>query len=462
MSLNILQLSKRSIDDPGLPSTSFLILCSAFVFLMVPGLGLFYSGLSNYKNALSNIMIVMLVYCVVAIQWLMFGFSLSFSETGSPFIGNFDYAGLNSIEITPLELTAPQVPGIAFSLYQLQFAGITVAIIFGSVAERFRILPALVFSYFWTTLVYDVVAYWTWGARGWLRNMSCLSSLSLDSLPCGKGSYDYAGGGPVHVASGFAALAYCLIVGQRKSFVKFQESKPHNLMNVFLGTSLIWFGWFGFNGGSAIASSPRAALSAMVTLFSSVTGALFYCILDFFKTQKWSLEKFCTGAVAGLVIITPASGYIAPWAAFVMSILGILAVRSCINLKHYFGFDDTLDAFGIHGVGGVVGGILTGVFADSRMAEFDKTTINGGWINNHFDQIGYQIAATLVIAVYSFFISSLLLLIIDRIPGLHLRISEKKESSGLDISLVGEDAYLINNNNHNKTEVSTRDSFWNL
>ena len=456
-------MSSFQINDPGLPSTSFLILCSALVFLMVPGLGLFYSGLSNSKNALSNIMIVMLVYCVVAIQWLMFGFSLSFSETGSPFIGNFDYAGLNSIEINALELTAPQVPGIAFSLYQLQFAGITVAIIFGSVAERFRILPALVFSYFWTTLVYDFVAYWTWGARGWSRNMSCLSSLSLDSLPCGKGSYDYAGGGPVHVASGFAALAYCLIVGQRKSFVNFQESKPHNLMNVFLGTSLIWFGWFGFNGGSAIASSPRAALSAIVTLFGSVTGALFYCMLDFFKTKKWSLEKFCTGAVAGLVIITPASGYIAPWAAFTMSILGILAVRSCINLKHYFGFDDTLDAFGIHGVGGVVGSILTGVFADSRIAEFDETKINGGWINNRFDQIGYQIASTLAIAVYSFFISSLLLLIIDRIPGLHLRVSEEEESSGLDISLIGEDAYNNNNNNNNnKSEVPFRESFWNI
>jgi Amt family ammonium transporter len=155
---------------------------------MVPGLGLFYSGLSDYKNALSNIMIVMLVYCVVAIQWLMFGFSLSFSETGSPFIGNFNYAGLSRVEIDSLKLTASPVPGIAFSLYQLQFAGITVAIIFGSVAERLRVLPALVFSFFWTTLVYDFVAYWTWGARGWLKNMACLDSTSLENTPCGVGA----------------------------------------------------------------------------------------------------------------------------------------------------------------------------------------------------------------------------------------------------------------------------------
>ena len=176
------------INDPGLASTSFLIWCSAFVFLMVPGLGLFYSGLSDYKNALSNIMIVMLVYCVVAIQWLMFGFSLSFSETGSPFVGNFDYAGLSRVDLAPLELTAPQVPGVAFSMYQLQFAGITAAIIFGSVAERFRVLPALVFAFFWTTFVYDIVAYWTWGARGWLKNMACLGSTALDSTPCGIGA----------------------------------------------------------------------------------------------------------------------------------------------------------------------------------------------------------------------------------------------------------------------------------
>ena len=176
------------IEDPGLASTSFLIWCSAFVFLMVPGLGLFYSGLSDYKNALSSIMVVMLVYCVVAIQWLMFGFSLTFSETSGPFIGNFEYAGLGSVEISPLKIAASAVPGIAFSLYQLQFAGITVAIIFGSVAGRFRILPALVFAFLWTTLVYDFVAYWTWGARGWLRNLSCLETTSPDASPCGRGA----------------------------------------------------------------------------------------------------------------------------------------------------------------------------------------------------------------------------------------------------------------------------------
>jgi Amt family ammonium transporter len=215
-------------------------------------------------------------------------------------------------------------------------------------------------------------------------------------------------------------------------------------MNVFLGTSLIWFGWFGFNGGSAIASSPRAALAAMVTVLGSATGGLFYCFLHFLTTKKWSLEKFCTGAVAGLVIITPASGYVAPWAALVMTILGTLAVRACINLKHHLGFDDTLDAFGIHGVGGVVGSILTGVFADSRIASFDKSEIFGGWINNNYVQVWYQIVATISIAAYSFVISSVLLLAIDRIPGLNLRATENEENLGLDGTLIGEEAYLMN------------------
>lgn len=232
-------------------------------------------------------------------------------------------------------------------------------------------------------------------------------------------------------------------MGKRKAFVKFQESKPHNLLNVFLGTSMLWFGWFGFNGGSAIASSPRAALAAMVTVTGSATGGLFWSLLEFLATKKWSMEKFCAGAVAGLVIITPASGFVAPWAALVMTVLGIIAVRACTGLKHYLNFDDTLDAFGIHGVGGVIGSILTGIFADARMGAFDGTAINGGWISQNYVQVGYQLAGTVAIAVYSFVVSAGLLLVINRIPGLHLRVSESEEMNGLDILQIGEEAYLM-------------------
>ncbi len=234
-------------------------------------------------------------------------------------------------------------------------------------------------------------------------------------------------------------------MGKRKSFAKFEESKPHNLINVFVGTSMLWVGWFGFNGGSAIASSPRAALAAFNTVIGAATGALTWNLWDFLLTKKWSMEKFCAGAVAGLVIITPGSGFVEPWAALIMTLIGIVGVRLCHRMKHHLGFDDTLDAFGIHGVGGVVGNILTGVFADSRIGAFDQTVINGGWISQNFIQVGYQIAGTVAIAAYSFILSACLLLIIDKIPGLQLRSTEFEEVSGLDHMQIGEEAFLMEN-----------------
>lgn len=281
----------------------------------------------------------------------------------------------------------------------------------------------------------------------------CFFTLKID---------DYAGGGPVHVASGFAALAYCLILGKRKSFVKFQESKPHNLVNVFLGTSMLWVGWFGFNGGSAIASSPRAALAAFVTVIGAAAGAFFWVTLDHLGTKKWSVEKLCAGAVAGLVIVTPASGFIAPWAALIMTLLGVVAVRSCISMKHHLGFDDTLDAFGIHGVGGVIGNLLTGVFADARIGTYDGSAINGGWISNNFIQVGYQLAGTVAIAAYSFIITAILLLIIDKIPGLQLRVTDFEEISGLDYFKIGEEAYLMSIENHGHSSLVESDKGPNL
>ena len=234
-------------------------------------------------------------------------------------------------------------------------------------------------------------------------------------------------------------------MGRRKSFAKFQGSKPHNLINVFVGTSMLWVGWFGFNGGSAIASSPRAALAAFVTVIAAATGALTWVLWDFLLTKKWSLEKFCAGAVAGLVIITPGSGFVQPWAALVMTLIGIVGVRLCHRMKYHLGFDDTLDAFGIHGVGGVVGSILTGVFADSRVGAFDNSDVRGGWYSQYITQVGYQIAGTVAIAAYSFILSACLLLIIDKIPGLQLRSTEFEEVSGLDHIQIGEEAFLMEN-----------------
>jgi Amt family ammonium transporter len=339
-----------------------------------------------------------------------------------------------------LPLTAPQVPSVAFALYQLQFATVTAAIIFGAASERFRILPGMIFVFLWTTFVYDFVAYWTWGARGWVKNLACLNTLGLDSTPCAIGSYDYAGGGPVHVASGFAGLAYAMLVGKRKGY-GVDEFRPHNLFNVFLGTALLWFGWFGFNGGSAIASSPRAAMAAFVTVVAAACGALSWTLLEFIQTKKWSAEAFCAGAVSGLVVITPASGYVAPWAAIVMGLSGGLVVAYSVKLKSLLGIDDALDAFGLHGVGGIWGNLLTGIFAQKWIGSLDGSTINGGWIEGNWIQFAYQLAGTIAIASFSFGVSYILLFILNKIPGLQLRTTEEEERMGADLGEMGELAY---------------------
>ena len=440
--------SSTPFVETGFASTAFIVLSSALVFLMTPAVGLLYSGLSNSKNALTMIMLSMLAYAIVAIQWVVFGFSLTFSETGSFFMGDFSWAGMTQIGSQSLPLTAPQMPSIAFALYQLQFAAVTVAIIFGAVSERVRIVPACVFMFIWTTVIYDPTAYWTWGARGWLKSLTCLNSLQ-DAVPCGLGAIDFAGGGPVHMASGFSALAYCLLIGQRKNP---QNSRPHNLTNVFIGTALLWFGWFGFNGASAFGATPRAAMAAFVTTVAAASGALGWVAVDALRTRKLSGIGFCSGALAGLVGITPASGFVAPWAAIVIGALTAMACNVACSAKVYIGFDDSLDAFGLHGVGGFVGNVLTGVFAQKWVALLDGTVINGGAVDGFPMQIGYQVAGSVAISGYAFIGSLIILFVLDKIPGLNLRISEEEELNGSDAHQMGEIAYTLQNN-------STTDSF---
>jgi Amt family ammonium transporter len=422
------------VVDPGLPSTAYILTNAALVFIMTPALGLFYAGMSHSKNALTVLTISFQCMIIVTIQWFILGFSLSFSDTGSAFLGNFEYALLFSVDAKALPM-AMAVPGVAFCLYQLQFAAVTPAIIFGSVAERARILPAMVFIFVWTTLVYDVVAYWTWGYKGWIRNMSC-----LDTLQCGEGAYDFAGGGPIHIASGFSGLAYCLVVGKR---IKVREIRPHHLSNVVLGTGLMWMGWFGFNGGSAIASTPRAATAALVTTISAACSGFTWTMFDYFFSKRVSALSVCSGIVAGLVTITPASGFVAPWAAAIIGITSGFLVNLGCRCKNYLGYDDTLDAFGIHGIGGMVGGILTGVFHQKYITELDGVVSTGGAFDGNWNKVGQQIAACLAVAAWSFFVSYALLLIINIIPGLHLRITTEEETRGQDYSEIGEAAYIF-------------------
>ncbi|KAI8809817.1 ammonium transporter AmtB-like domain-containing protein [Cladochytrium replicatum] len=428
--------------DSGYASTGFLIWGGALVFLMIPGLGFFYSGMSRSKNALSMIMITMLALAVVMVQWACIGFSLAFSESGSPFIGDCAHCGLKNVDARALPLTAPTVPSVVFSFYQMMFACITPAIIFGGPAERFRLLPATIFVLIWTTIVYDPVAYWTWSARGWLKNISCLETTALSSTPCGIGSLDFAGGGPVHVCSGFSALAFSIVLGRRRRG-RNESFRPHNMTLVFLGTALLWFGWFGFNAGSAITATPRAGMAAMVTTLATAAGALSWTFWDMIFSGNMSGLGFCSGAVAALVAITPAAGYVAPWAALVIGALaGVICNLGC-RLKGFLGFDDALDAWGVHGVGGMVGNVLTGFFAQKSIAALDGSVIPGGAMDGHWIQLGYQVAGTAAIAGYSFVVSYVVLRLIHLIPGLQLRPTDEYEQIGADIAEMGEIGYEI-------------------
>lgn len=446
------QVMASALNDPthtegaqevGYASIGFVIVCTALVMLMTPGVGLLYSGLSRTKNALTIVMISFLSYAVVSLQWVLFGFSLAFSEASSSFIGNADFVGLRNVGTQALSLTAvTTIPTVLFSVYQMQFAAVTVAIIFGSVTERIRLIPSMAFMFVWTTLIYDPVTYWTWAARGWIRNMSCLSSLA--DKPCQVGGLDFAGGGPVHMASGAAALAFCLFLGHRKR-IGHDEFKPHNVTNVFLGCALLWFGWFGFNAGSALAATPRAAMAGFVTTLAASAGALAWVIVDYARIRKLSGVGFCSGALAGLIGITPASGFVSPWASIVIGTVSGIVCCYAIRLKDMLGYDDSLDAFGLHGVGGFVGSIMTALFASKDLvASLDGGVIEGGaFIDGTWKLLGYNLAGSAAILGYSFVGTFVILFVLSKIPGLHFRPNHDDEMLGGDLGEMGEVAYEL-------------------
>ncbi|RKP08174.1 ammonium transporter AmtB-like domain-containing protein [Thamnocephalis sphaerospora] len=403
---------------------AWVLASTALVFIMVPGVGYFYSGMARSKNALSLIFLSMLSLAVVGVEWFIWGYSLSLSENGSVFIGNLNHAFLMDVGDKP-HPNGPTISGTVYCTYQSMFASITPALAFGAAAERSRILPALVFLFAWSTLVYNPVAYWTWAPNGWLRTL---------------GSLDYAGGTPVHMNSGFAALAYALVVGRRQGFGK-EQFKPHNYANIMLGTALLWFGWLGFNPGSAVAANGRAGIAAIVTNIAAATSGLTWLLLAYRHERKLSSFHFCSGAVAGLVAITPASGYVQPWAAFVFGIIAGAVCHFACDLKHRLGYDDALDVFAVHGVGGLVGNLLTGIFADASIATLDNASIPGGWINGNWIQLPIQLAASGAGAGWAFVITYIMLFIMDKIPALRLRVDEHEEILGLDASQMGELGY---------------------
>ncbi|KAF9926058.1 hypothetical protein BGZ65_007454 [Modicella reniformis] len=403
---------------------AWTLTCMALVWLMTPGIGYFYSGMARSKNALSLIMLSCCSLAVVSVQWFLFGYSLAFSKTGGKFIGNFDNAFLRDVLDAP-SVGSAKIPDMVFMIYQCMFASFTPALAIGAAAERGRILPTLVFIFLWTTFVYDFIAYWTWSNNGWSYVM---------------GGLDFAGGTPVHVSAGGAALAYAILLGKRDGDQK--DFRPHSMNNVVIGTCFLWFGWFGFNGGSALSASLRGAMAMVVTNLAASVGGITWVFLDYRHDRKLSVLGFCSGAVSGLVTITPGSGYVSPVSSIAIGFLGASACNMAVRLKHSFKYDDAFDVFAVHAVGGMVGNTLTGVFAQSWIAGLDGVTvIKGGWLDKNWIQVPYQIANSAAGFVWSFCVTYLILFIMNKVPGLTLRADLEQERSGLDLAELGETAY---------------------
>ncbi|KAG1558245.1 hypothetical protein G6F49_004675 [Rhizopus delemar] len=407
---------------------AWMLTSTALVWLMIPGVGYFYSGMARQKNALSLITACVLSLVVVSMEWFIWGYSLTFSKTSTnPFIGNLDNAFLRGV-LGDTSIASNTIPDLVYCIYQCMFAALTPALAIGAAAERARLLPMIIFIFIWSTLVYNVIAYWTWNPNGWSAEL---------------GAIDFAGGTPIHISSGAASLAYALILGRREGHDKKNDDfRPHNMSNVVLGTAFLWFGWFGFNGGSALSGNLRAAMACVVTNLAASVGAITWMCLDYRIEHKFSALGFCSGAIAGLVAITPSSGYVGPAPAIAIGFLGSFACNMAAHMKHWLKYDDVADVFAIHGVGGYVGSILTGIFAEAYIANLDgSTVIAGGWMNRNFIQLGYQLADCNAGMAWSFVITYIILFAMNRIPGLSLRVDRESELKGLDAAEIGEMAY---------------------
>ncbi|KAI8635174.1 ammonium transporter [Xylariaceae sp. FL1651] len=405
----------------------WMITATALVLLMIPGVGFFYSGLARRKSALSLIWLSVMATAVTTFQWFFWGYSLTFSHTASSFIGDLSNFGFKDVLAQP-SVGSSRLPDLMFAVYQGMFSAITVALATGAVAERGRMLPCIVFMLIWSTIIYDPIACWTWNPAGWSNKL---------------GGLDFAGGTPVHIASGTAALAYSMMLGKRRGHGTHELNyRPHNVTHIVIGTVFLWVGWFGFNAGSALSANLRAVMAAVVTNLAACVGGITWCVLDYRLERKWSTVGFCSGVVAGLVAITPGSGYVPSWAAVPFGVLGACFANYATKLKFMLQIDDSLDIFAVHAVGGIVGNILTAFFAADYIAHLDGVSvIHGGWVNHNWIQLAYQLADSVAGGVYSFGGTCIILFVINLIPGLKIRATEEAEILGIDDAEIGEFAY---------------------
>jgi ammonium transporter, Amt family len=404
--------------------TAWVLISAALVMLMTPGLAFFYGGLVRRKNFLSVLMQCFMALCIISLQWTIFGYSLAFGPDKGGLIGGLDWVGCCSVSSAPNADYAATVPHSAFMIFQMMFAVITPALIIGAFAERMRFAAFCVFMVLWTTLVYDPVAHWVWGAGGFLNKM---------------GALDFAGGTVVHINAGIAALAAALFLGKRQGYPH-DVSPPHNLPFGVLGAALLWFWWFGFNAGSALAANGLAASAMVVTHVAAAAAGLTWSVLDWFMHKKPTTLGMITGAVGGLVAITPAAGYVNPCGAICIGVgAGLLPWLAVTFLKNRLGYDDSLDAFGVHGVGGIWGAIATGLWCTKTVNDKADGLFYGGGVT----QLWIQFKAVGITIVYALVVSVALMWLVNRV--IKLRVTEHEERVGLDLTQHKESAYTLIN-----------------
>ena len=396
---------------------------TALVLLMtMPGLAFFYGGLVRRKNVLSILMQCFIILCVISLQWVLYGYSLAFGPDFHGIIGNLDWAGLRGVGALPNADYAATIPHSVFMIFQAMFAVITPALIIGAYAERVKFPAFLLFTILWATFVYDPLAHWVWGTGGWLKNM---------------GAMDFAGGIVVHVSSGISALVLAIMLGKRVGY-NHKPIRPHNLPFTVLGAALLWFGWFGFNAGSALAADGLAANAFITTNTATAAAGLTWALIEWWHNGTPTILGVATGAVAGLVAITPACGFVNPMnAIFIGMMVALVCYLAVAVIKSKLGYDDSLDAFGVHGVGGTLGTLATGLFAEKAV---NAAGANGLFFGN-LHQFLIQGLLVVVAIPFAIIMTWIIFKIVDALIG--MRVEEKNEIVGLDLTQQSEAAYTV-------------------
>jgi ammonium transporter, Amt family len=401
--------------------TAFVIISAALVMIMTPALGLFYGGMVRNKNVLGTIMQSFIILAMISIEWVLWGYTMSFGPDHASIIGGFDWLGLKGVGMDPHPTYGPTIPHLAFMIFQCMFAVITPALITGAIAERMKFSAFLIFSLVWATVVYNPICHWVWATGGWISKL---------------GALDFAGGTVVHISSGISALAAAIYMGKRKGYGH-TPYIPHNLPMTITGAALLWFGWFGFNAGSALACNGLAVNAFVVTNTASAAAALSWIVMEWYHRGKPTTLGAASGAVAGLVAITPASGFVGPLSSIAIGGLAGMICYGGIMIKHKLGYDDSLDVVGVHCVGGTFGALATGLFASKAI---NSAGADGLFFGNP-GLVLKQFIAVIATMTFAFIMTFIILKVIDMVIG--LRVSPEDEEKGLDLSMHNEAGYTF-------------------